>query len=129
MQRNGGMADMAKYMVLIYGDEPEWEGAFDDHDGQIVSARVALRSRADGDRRADPAGQWVRAGLPFLTPAVRAAFSERVERSRVERRSWHGVVAGTPVDIVAGPGNATTSDGRAADPLDVTIGVPLLFVK
>jgi len=99
---------------------------FDEHDGQIVAVRFTLRSSvADGDRT-ESSGQWVRAGLPFLTPAVQAAVGERVEESRLEHRSWRGVVAGTPVDIVAVPGAATTPDGRPARDLAVVIGIPLL---
>ena len=99
---------------------------FDDHDGQIVVARFTLRSSIDGDRSADPASRWVRDGLPFLTPAVRAAVSRRVEECRINRCSWSGVVAGTPVDAVTVPGASTTRDGRPAADLMVTIGIRLL---
>jgi hypothetical protein len=103
--------------------------AFDDHDGQIVAVRLTLRSSVKGDPSIDPAGQWVRAGLPFLAPAVRAAVGRRVEDCRIERRSWRGVVAGTPVDIIAVPGNPVLPDGRPAADLLVTIGIPLLDIE
>jgi hypothetical protein len=102
---------------------------FDEHDGQIVAVRFTLRSSVDGDPSTDPSGQWVRAGLPFLTPAVRAAVGQRVEECRIEGRSWRGVVAGTPVDINAVPGAATMPDDRPAKDLAVTIGIPLLYVE
>jgi hypothetical protein len=102
---------------------------FDQHDGRIVAVHFTLRSRVDGDRGTDPSGQWVRAGLPFLTPVVRAAVGRRVEECRVDRRTWRGVVAGTPVDIIAVPGAALTPDGRPAQDLVVTIGLPLLHVE
>ena len=103
--------------------------AFDEHDGQIVAVSFTLRSSVDGDRSTDPSGQWVRAGLPFLTPAVRAAVGQRVEECRIERRSWRGVVAGTPVDILTVPGGSTMPDDRPAKDLMVTIGIPLLYVE
>lgn len=102
---------------------------FDAHDGQIVAIRFTLRSSVDDADRTDPSGQWVRAGLPFLTPAVQAAIGQRVEECRIEQRSWRGVVAGTPVDIIAVPGATLLPDGRPASDLMVTIGIPLLYVE
>lgn len=102
---------------------------FDEHDGHIVAVRFTLRSSVADDDRPESSGQWVRAGLPFLTPAVQLAIGQRVEKCRVEHRSWRGVVAGTPVDIIAVPGAATMPDGRPADDLMVTIGIPLLDVE
>lgn len=102
---------------------------FDDHDGQIVAVRFTLRSSSHDIRRTDPPGQWVRAGLPFLTPAVRAAVGQRVEQCRIERRSWSGVVAGTPVDINVVTGAATMPDDRSGSDLTVAIGIPLLYVE
>lgn len=101
----------------------------DDHDGQIVAVRFPLRSSVTGDRSTDPSGQWVRAGLPFLTPAVQSAIGRRVEECRIDQRSWRGVVAGTPVDIIAVPGAALMPDGRPAQDLMVTIGIPLLRIE
>lgn len=103
--------------------------SFEEHEGQIVAARFTLRSSLEDGEGTSPSGQWVRAGLPFLTPAVQAAVGERLEQSRLEHRSWRGVVAGTPVDIVAVPGAATTPDGRPARDLAVVIGIPLLYVE
>lgn len=102
---------------------------FDQHDGQIVTARFSLRSRSDDTDRTDPSGRWVRAGLVFLGPAVRDAVGRRVERSRIEQRSWHGVVAGTPVDITAHPRNGTTPEGVVTSDVHVAIGIPLLDVE
>ncbi len=102
---------------------------FDEHDGQIVAVRFTLRSNVDDGDRTDPSGQWVRAGLPFLTPAVQDAVGQRVEECRIEQRSWRGVVAGTPVDIIAVPGAAMMPDDRPAKDLMVTIGIPLLYVE
>ncbi|MBA2464384.1 MAG: hypothetical protein H0V42_05335, partial [Nocardioidaceae bacterium] len=102
---------------------------FDAHDGQIVAIRFTLRSSVDDADRTDPSGQWVRAGLPFLTPAVQAAIGQRVEECRLEQRSWRGVVAGTPVDIIAVPGATVLPDGRPASDLMVMIGIPLLYVE
>lgn len=100
-----------------------------EHDGQILAVRFTLRSSVDEvDRRADPSGQWVGAGLPFLTPAVQAAIGQRVQRSRLEHRSWHGLIAGTPIDIVAVSGGSMMLDDRPAKDLSVTIGIPLLHV-
>lgn len=102
---------------------------FDERDGQIVAIRFTLRSSVDDGDRTDPSGQWVRAGLPFLTPAVQAAVGQRVEECRLQQRSWRGVVAGTPVDIIAVPGAAVTPDDRPTRDLMVTVGIPLLYVE
>jgi hypothetical protein len=102
---------------------------FDEHDGQIVAVRFTLRSRVDDGDRTDPSGQWVRAGLPFLTPAVRDAVGQRVEQCRREQRSWRGVVAGTPIDIIAVPGASVLPDGRSARDVMVMIGIPLLYLE
>ena len=102
----------------------------DEHDGQILAVRFTLRSSVNEvDRRADPSGQWVGAGLPFLTPAVQAAIGQRVQQCRLEHRSWHGLVAGTPIDIVAVLGGSTMPGNRPAKDLAVTIGIPLLHVE
>ncbi len=103
--------------------------SFEEHEGQIVAARFTLRSSVQDGEGTGPSEQWVRAGLPFLTPAVQAAVGERVEQSRREHRSWRGVVAGTPIDIVAVPGAAPMPDGRPARDLAVEIGIPLLYVE
>ena len=103
---------------------------FDTHDGQVVAARFTLRSSGDpSERLTDPAGRWIDAGLPFLTAEVRTAVDDRVQRSRLEHRSWRGVVAGAPVDIVAVPGGSVTPDGRSAQDLTIEIGIPLLAVE
>jgi hypothetical protein len=102
--------------------------SFDEHDGRIIAVRFTVRSSVDDGDRTDSSGQWVRSGMPFLTPAVQAAIGQRVEECRLEQRSWRGVVAGTPVDIVALPGAATMPDGRPARDLMVMIGIPLLHV-
>lgn len=101
---------------------------FDTHDGQIVSVRFTVRTRADGDRTDAPSGRWVREGLPFLTPTVRTAVGRRIEQSRLEQESWHGVVKGTPVHITAAAGASSTPDGQVARDLEVVIGIPLLQV-
>jgi hypothetical protein len=103
---------------------------FDEHDGRIVAVRFTLRSSAEeGDRPTDPSGQWVRAGLPFLTPAVQAAVGQRVEESRIQQRSWRGVISGTPIDIDAVSGAALMPNDRPAKDLMVTIGIPLLVME
>lgn len=102
---------------------------FDEHDGQIVVVRFTLRCSSADSRRTDASGQCVRAGLPFLTPAVRAAVGQRVEQCRIERRSWSGVVAGTPVDINVVDGAATMPDDRSEFDLTVTMGIPLQYVE
>lgn len=102
---------------------------FDTHDGQIVTAEFTLRTRADGTPADDPAGRWVRAGLPFLTSDVRAAVGRRIELSRVERQSWRGVVAGTPVNITAVTGASSTLDGHGAYDIRVAIGIALPYVE
>lgn len=99
------------------------------HDAQIVSVSFTLHTRADGDRADDPSGRWVRDGLPFLTPAVRSAVGRRIEESRVEGKSWRGVVAGTPVQITEETGGSSTPDDQAAHDFTVVIGIPLLFVE
>lgn len=107
---------------------------FETHDAQIVSVSFALHTRADGDRADDPSGRWVRDGLPFLTPAVRSAVGQRIEKSRVEGKSWRGVVAGTPVQITEETHGSPTPDDQAAhdqaaNDLTVVIGIPLLHVE
>ncbi|WP_026550781.1 hypothetical protein [Arthrobacter sp. Br18] len=102
---------------------------FDVLDGQIVTVRVKLRSSDDGHHRTEPSRQWGQAELPFLTPAVRDAVGQRVEESRIERRNWRGVVAGTPIDIIAVPDAGIMPDNRPAMELMVTIGIPLLYVE
>lgn len=102
---------------------------FDEHNGQIVAARFTLRSSVEGGGGPGQSEQWVRADLPFLTPAVQAAVGARVEQSRRQHQSWRGVVAGTPVDIVAAPGAASMPDGRPARELAVMIGIPLVQVE
>lgn len=101
---------------------------FTTHDGRITGAEFTLRTEDDGDPVDDPSRRWVRAGLPFLTPAVRAAVGRRIERSRLAHESWHGVVAGTPVDITARPGSGI-DNGHAARDLTVVVGIPLLRVE
>lgn len=101
----------------------------DAHAGQIVAARLTLRISTDDDGRTPPSLRWVREGLPFLTPDVQAAIGRHVQESGLRHRSWRGVVAGTPVEITAVPGAATTPDGRPARELAVRIGIPLLHVE
>lgn len=102
---------------------------FESHDDQIVRIHFTLRTAGDDDRVDDPSGRWVRSGLPFLSPEVRAAVGDRIEQSRLEHRDWHGVVVGTPVDIVAKTGASLTPDGHPAGDLSVQIGIPLLYVE
>ena len=100
---------------------------FEEHDGQIVAIHFTLRSRlVDLDSRA-PSRSWAQVSLALLSPAVQPAIAQRVEQQRIEQRSWRGVVAGTPVEIVSAPGAATTPDNRPATDLWVTIGIPLLY--
>ncbi|WP_029138663.1 hypothetical protein [Nakamurella lactea] len=101
---------------------------FESFDDQIVTIGFRLRTRTDTPAAGQPAAEWVRSGLPFLTPAVRTAVGSRIEQSLVERQDWHGVVAGTPVNIVAVPGGTSTADGHPARDLSVAIGIPLLHV-
>lgn len=102
--------------------------AFESHQGQIVVARLTMRSSVEGPR-ADLPGAWTLADLPFLTPEVRGAIEQRVEESRIHRQSWRGVVEGTPLDVRAVPGGATTPDGQPLSDLEVTIGLPLFPVE
>lgn len=122
-------ADGFSCSTSCYRAEDNQSVDFDSHDDQIVSIRFTLRTRADGDRVADPSGTWVRAGLPFLTPAVRTAVGRRIEKSRLDEKNWHGVVAGTPVDIIAGKGASSMPDDQLAHDLTVVIGIPLLIVE
>jgi len=103
--------------------------SFDTHDGQIVTVTFDLRTRADGNPAHDPSGRWVREGLPFLAPAVRAPVGRRIEESRLKRESWRGVVAGTPIEIAAESGSSLTPDDQPAHDLTVVIGIPLLQVE
>ena len=102
--------------------------SFDEHRDQIVAAQLTLRSSVNGNRKADLSGQWVRNGLPFLTPEVRTAIGQRIEKSRTSGRNWQGVIAGTPLEIRAVPGGLKPN-GRAAATLEANIGVPLLHVE
>lgn len=122
-------ADGFRCATSCYRAADDQTVVFDTHDAQIVSVSFTLHTRADGDRADDPSGRWVRDGLPFLTPAVRSAVGRRIEESRVEGKSWRGVVAGTPVQITEETGGSSTPDDRAAHDLTVVIGIPLLFVE
>lgn len=115
--------------TACYRATDEQAVSFHAHDGQIVTARFTLRTKADGDRAEDASGRWIRAGLPFLKPAVRAAVGQRIELSRFAHSSWHGVVAGTPVDMTAVTRSTVTTDGHTGYDLRVVIGIPLLRVE
>ncbi|QIK66241.1 hypothetical protein G7072_07680 [Nocardioides sp. HDW12B] len=100
---------------------------FTEHRDQIVAAHITLLSSATGNRTTDLSGQWIRDGIPFLECDVRTAIGLRIEECRVERKSWRGVVAGTPVEIRSVPGGLLP-DGRAATGLEVSVGIPLVDV-
>ena len=113
-----------------YRSSDEQAVHFVHHAGQITAIEFTLRSSAErADRPADPSGRWVRSRLPFLTPAVRGEIGRRVERCRLQRRSWRGLVAGTPVEIEAVAGASLLAGDRPAFDMTVTIGIPLLHVE
>jgi len=90
------------------------------HGDQVVSALLTPGSaaRRGGRPVGDVSGQWVRDGLLFLTPAVRAAVGARIQECWVAGQGFRGVVAGTPLDVDVHPGR-----------FEVQVGVPLLHVE
>ena len=104
------------------------EVRFDEHRNQIVAAHFKLSSSTNGNRTTDPSGHWVRNGLPFLAPEVRTVIGQRIEEARVTKRSWRGVLAGTPVEIRSVPGDHRPNRSPAST-IDVSVGIPLLHVE
>lgn len=91
---------------------------------QIVSARFSTGSRIENGRQQHRLTDEFPHGLTFVSPAVRGAVTERLERSRADGTSYAGIVDGTVLIIDADRAPATGRD--FASGLTVQIGVPLL---